>query len=251
MPIGYDSSVSERNIVPGYSSESDLEHVDQENPPVAHISRSRERKRIHYPRPHSHLFRTQDGTRLRGNRHTRRFENSVYLTTLHQIPEEDLEEDYVKVVPEHNTPLKSVLTNKEHQKIWHKFNELSEDEQEVMLSSSQKRKYSTPKHKQSDSIGLGNLDPHLRAVLVHSKRLPTEFIMDLEGDLREYFNDDERAVIVFTDFTSFQRMLVHAICQHTGLISMTFQVEDAMYLIVNTSENTFNPPSVLLYKLLH
>ena len=25
--------------------------------------------------------------------------------------------------------------------------------------------------------------------------------MDLEGDLREYFNDDERAVMVFTDFT--------------------------------------------------
>ena len=84
MPIG---SARERNITIeyGYSSCDNTEEEwedEEEEFNVKRPGRQRNKKSAaeHYPRPHSHLFRTRSGKRARGNKHIRRWENCEYTT---------------------------------------------------------------------------------------------------------------------------------------------------------------------------
>ena len=58
------------------SESSEGEFVEEEKPwpPPGRASRQK-RRTARLPRPHSHLFRTADGRRVRGNKSARRWEN--------------------------------------------------------------------------------------------------------------------------------------------------------------------------------
>ena len=61
------------------SESSEGEFVEEEKPWPPPGRTSRPPKRTpHIPRPHSHLFRTSDGRRARGNKHGRRWENCMH-----------------------------------------------------------------------------------------------------------------------------------------------------------------------------
>ena len=75
MPKKFIPSLCERSTIQGYSSaESDLE-INHDEITGARRSRSRQKLSLHYPRPHSHLFRDRFGGRSRGGRHARRHDN--------------------------------------------------------------------------------------------------------------------------------------------------------------------------------
>ena len=63
------------------SDASEGEFVEPEKPwPPERASRTKVRA-PRYPRPHSHLFRSFDGRRARGNKHARRWENCEWLVS--------------------------------------------------------------------------------------------------------------------------------------------------------------------------
>ena len=82
MPVGsrYQKNISVDEC--SSSSDVDTEKGEQESSDGA---RGRQRQRHLgpvYPRPHSHLFRTSTGRRLRGGKHARRFENCEFKVSV-------------------------------------------------------------------------------------------------------------------------------------------------------------------------
>ena len=58
------------------SGHSTLESEEEDGLfPGGRLSRPKVRAPPRYPRPHSHLLRSRDGQRARGNKHARRWEN--------------------------------------------------------------------------------------------------------------------------------------------------------------------------------
>ncbi len=83
MPKNFIPSLCERSTVQGYSdssAESDLEPTEDKLLSLHNRSRGRDKQCVHYPRPHSHLFRDRFGGRTRGGRHARRLDNCKQTT---------------------------------------------------------------------------------------------------------------------------------------------------------------------------
>ncbi|XP_003389044.1 PREDICTED: R3H domain-containing protein 4-like [Amphimedon queenslandica] len=263
MPLVRPSSSysSTRDNRDGYQSNesADDEIEDLQIPLVPAESHSsstlRTRPRpIKYPRPHSHLFFSPTtGRSLRGGRHTRRYENSLFLKTLFPLTEEEIEEDYQTIAPQHHTSFTQVLSDNHKQILWERFSKLGEEEQFDLLrketvSTRKGKKIKKDKYYES----LERITPQIRSLLLHDKRLPQGFIEDIEKELYEYFDDDPSSIIVYLGLTSYHRMLIHGICQYNHYTSETYHTDKSTaYIMVSCDTEEVSPiPPVPLYKLL-
>lgn len=162
---------------------SGSEFVEEEKPwpPTQdRLSRCRAQKQAsRVPRPHSHLFRLSGG-RARGSKHARRWENSMFLASLHEIPEEEFDA-VSSVLPSHDSPLTRLHCSDKHMQIWCRFSSQSEEEQ---LATTRRGRHSSnegpekergqgPVLPPSSEQRFKKIEPRIRALLQHNRHLPS------------------------------------------------------------------------------
>ncbi|CAI8020652.1 hypothetical protein GBAR_LOCUS12340 [Geodia barretti] len=164
------------------------------------VGRSKIRAPPRYPRPHSHLLRKRDGQRARGNKHSRRWENSVFISTLHQLPEEEIKKGY-SILPEHCSSFTKLHTDQSSMQVWQEFTSFPEEEQGAILGGSWRsppiqggKGVSRKGGSVEDRYSI--IDRHIRVMLKHNKHLPHEFLRAVEAELTEYFMTDHCTLVV-------------------------------------------------------
>lgn len=245
------------------SSSDDEQPVEIETPPIRIVKTKKIQSKI--PKPILHV-KNLGGKKSQGNRQTRRHENMCFLLNLTK----DLDEDFAEVrfddiVETTMSAFAEVLLNKRNMKIWHEFVDLPEDQQERLLAKLETRR--TSKENEIDSfvfiekVSLDKqaencyrrIDSNIRSTLrnlLRRKHLPMERIVVFEEDLIPFFSEHPDSVYLRNFESSFDRMLLHAVCQYLNLISKTSKRNGESYTQVENRQAPFMRPAVLLSNYL-
>lgn len=213
-----------------------------------------------------HHYNNKDTTRnvKLGSKKKRRHENTCFLLSLVD-PEEVAELDFNNLVNNHGSVFASLLANPEKMKIWYDFLNLSEEEQQVVIR--QKPVTRTPVVQvnrgstQTDDAGaerdaiataeksFSRIDGHLKRTLT-KKGISRGTLKHYEKELISFFSDDPNAVMISNVPSSFNRLLVHGLCQFLGLTSTTMNHHGKRLMEIANKQKSFRVPSLLLSDFL-
>ncbi|XP_041087123.1 R3H domain-containing protein 4-like [Polyodon spathula] len=198
--------------------------------------------------------------KAKGRKSQRRLENTRYLANLLERDEcsKDEEEE-----SEHTAP-PSIFTeaciNGNCVQLWNDFMNRSGEEQEkllVYLEEKAKRKRSTklpdkaendrrkeyPAYTPKDSFQ--RIDRRLRAALKR-KQIAMGTLEFLEEKLMGFFSAQPQSVFKAVLESSYERLLLHAICQYMDLVSASSDCDGKRQTEVVNKQEEFLPPGLLL-----
>ncbi|CAE1153727.1 unnamed protein product [Acanthosepion pharaonis] len=165
-----------------------------------------------------------------------------------------------------------LLMETEKWEIWNEYINSSEEEQKELLEkSNQNHKTHETEQSPSDSSDKDfdpdswelipdmrtthpaftaeecyqRLDRRLRSTLKR-RHFPQGLLMSIEEELVTFFQEWPTAIYISQLANSFERMLLHAICQYLDLKSKSFDDEGTRRTEVENNKDYFNPPNVLL-----
>ncbi|XP_069126172.1 R3H domain-containing protein 4-like [Argopecten irradians] len=208
----------------------------------------------------------QGSSKKTGVKKSRRGENMKYLLNLTE------KDDDIELSMEVGEPSMSVFAElfMEHEKMkaWKDFMNSSEEEQgRILQQGSTNTKNNKDKHKEKDNDELDSWEeiPDNRAVhpaytaeecyqrldrnirmFLKRRNIPVGILKNLEQDLISFFSDWPGSVYISKLTSSFERMLLHAICQYLNLSSTSFDDGNCRQTHVENKLSSFSPPSVLL-----
>ncbi|XP_029356351.1 R3H domain-containing protein 4 [Echeneis naucrates] len=195
--------------------------------------------------------------RAKGKKSLRRQENTRYLANLAEKDEcskDDLEVCSNPAIPSIFT---EACTNGNYIEPWSDFMNCSGEEQERLLSELEQEE---AKRKTSSQLprDLRNVDPafsaqdcfqridrRLRATL-RRRQIPMGILEALEKNLLSFFNTQPRSVYTTNLSSSFERLLLHAICQYMDLVSASTSSNGSRQTEVINKQEEFLPPTLLL-----
>ncbi|XP_065831272.1 R3H domain-containing protein 4-like [Oscarella lobularis] len=228
----------------------------QENTP-----RSRCRRRhakSHKARPLSHAISTA-GRRKVGLRSKKRVENSYYISG-YVLHEEELDVD--DIVPEFESSFTSLLKNPDQMETWREFLNRSEEEQVRYLRSLDERipnndaaaaaaekKRLQSLHPPAAQDCFRRISRRLRSVL-RSRHLPLGIIERLEEEIAWCFDSSPDGVMVCLIENSYNRLLLHAVCQYLHLCSATFVRDGVCHTEIENEKSYFFAPTKTLVDYL-
>uniref|UniRef100_A0A3P9HQR4 R3H domain containing 4 n=1 Tax=Oryzias latipes TaxID=8090 RepID=A0A3P9HQR4_ORYLA len=195
--------------------------------------------------------------RAKGKKSLRRQENTLYLANLLEKDEcskDDLEVGSNPAIPSIFT---EACTNENYIEPWNDFMNCSGEEQERLLSlveqEEAKRKHHSQLLKDPRNVNpafkaqdcFQRIDRRLRATL-RRKQIPMGTLEVLEGNLLNFFQAEPRSVYTTNLSSSFERLLLHAICQYMDLLSASSDHKGSRQTEVVNKQEEFLPPSPLL-----
>ncbi|XP_028301018.1 R3H domain-containing protein 4 [Gouania willdenowi] len=191
--------------------------------------------------------------RAKGKKSLRRQENSRFLANL--LEKEECSKDDLEVCssyPAIPSIFTEACTNGNYIEPWNDFMNCSGEEQERLLSlleqEEAKKKNRDPRNV-DPSFNAQNcfqrIDRRLRTTLKR-KQVPLGTLEVLEEDLLSFFNSQPRSVYLTSLTSSFERLLLHAICQYMDLVSASSDCKGKRQTEVVNRQEEFLPPQLLL-----
>uniref|UniRef100_A0A3Q3W3D0 R3H domain-containing protein n=1 Tax=Mola mola TaxID=94237 RepID=A0A3Q3W3D0_MOLML len=195
--------------------------------------------------------------RAKGKKSLRRQENTRYLANLLERDEcskDDLEVCSNPAIPSIFT---EACTNENYIEPWNDFMNCSGEEQERLLSlleqegAKKKNGSGLPKDDRNVNVTFAaqdcfqRIDRRLRATL-RRKQIPLGTLEVLEEDLVNFFNAQPRSVYTTRLASSFERLLLHAVCQYMDLVSASTYHNGSRQTEVVNKQDMFLPPTLLL-----
>ncbi|TSM94633.1 R3H domain-containing protein 4 [Bagarius yarrelli] len=209
----------------------------------------------------SQAIRNSDLTpKAKGKKSLRRQENTRYLDNLLERDEcsKDEAEANETASP---TIFTEACTNGNYVEYWSDFMNRSGEEQERLLAlmDEETPKQSNVSKAAKDQRELNpaftaqecfrRIDRKLRATLKR-KHVPKTTLELLESDLLTFFEAHPQSIYVAELSNSFERLLLHAICQYMDLASASTDCNGARQTKVKNKQEEFLPPSPLLSAFL-
>ncbi|KAL9950514.1 hypothetical protein ACROYT_G043023 [Oculina patagonica] len=200
-----------------------------------------------------------------GNRPMRRHENMCFLLSL--VDHEEIGEfDLSDLVNNNKSVFATLFTNEENMQIWNKFVSLSEEEQEVIVAGKTKTaavgkdidRGSTDDDRniptERDAVAVAEksfnrIEGRIRGTLMN-RRFPMGGLKHHEEEVISYFSVDPSAVMSSTVPSSFDRLLVHGVCQFLDLKSTSMDRNGNRIMEIENNHETFCIPSLLLSQYL-
>ncbi|XP_064493715.1 R3H domain-containing protein 4 [Pseudopipra pipra] len=196
--------------------------------------------------------------RAKGRKSLQRLENTRYLMTL--LERDDCGSDEGEL--DHSaTP--SIFTeacnNETYVEIWNDFMNRSGEEQERVLlyleeETRKKHRRKLPVKNEDKWKELPAYTPQecfqrisrrLRATLKRG-RIPMGTLEGLEEELLAFFSVTPHSVYTALMDNSFERLLLHALCQYMDLVSASSDIEGKRQMKVSNKHRVFLPPELLL-----
>ncbi|XP_068599778.1 R3H domain-containing protein 4 [Brachionichthys hirsutus] len=195
--------------------------------------------------------------RAKGKKSLRRQENTRFLTNLLERDECSIDDLEVGSAPAIPSIFMEACPNGSYVEPWNDFMNCSGEEQERLLSlleqegAKKKMTNRLPKDERNVNVAFAaqdcfqRIDRRLRATL-RRKQIPLGTLELLEDKLVSFFDSQPHSVYTTNLASSFERLLLHAVCQYLDLVSAsTFQDGSRQTEVVNKQEE-FLPPRPLL-----
>ncbi|XP_043986333.1 R3H domain-containing protein 4 isoform X2 [Gambusia affinis] len=203
--------------------------------------------------------------RAKGKKSLRRLENTRYLANL--LEKDECSKDDLEVCS--NPALPSIFTeactNGNYIEVqfgnyiepWNDFMNCSGEEQERLLSlleqEGTKRKNANQLLKDHRNVYpafsaqecFHRIDRRLRATLKR-KQIPLGTLEVIEENLLSFFSAEPHSVYTTILSSSFERLLLHAICQYMDLVSASIDYNGSRQTEVMNKQDEFLPPGLLL-----
>ncbi|XP_063003328.1 R3H domain-containing protein 4 [Elgaria multicarinata webbii] len=228
-------------------------------PPLANSSTKRfsPAKRKHYYI--NQAIRNSDLIpKAKGRKSLQRLENTRYLMTLLERDECTTEEGEL-AHPATPSIFTQACSNETYVKIWNDFMNRSGEEQERVLLYLEEEARKKQKSKLSDKAEVKwkehpayspkecfqRISRRLRTTLKRS-RIPMGTLEGLEEELLAFFSANPHAVYTAMMDNSFERLLLHALCQYMDLASASSDYEGKRQMKVSNKHTNFLPPDPLL-----
>ncbi|KAG5275851.1 hypothetical protein AALO_G00125260 [Alosa alosa] len=193
--------------------------------------------------------------RAKGKKSLRRQENTRYLANLLERDECVKEEGEVcdSAIP---TIFTEACTNGNYAETWSDFMNRSGEEQEkllALLEEEAKRTCANQPLKDQREINpafsaqdcFQKIDRRLR-VCLKRKNIPIGTLEVIEEDLLRFFRAQPHSVYITNLQSSYERLLLHAVCQYMDLISQSSDCNGARQTEVKNNQEEFLPPQPLL-----
>ncbi|ETE68975.1 hypothetical protein L345_05225 [Ophiophagus hannah] len=163
--------------------------------------------------------------KAKGKKSLQRLENTRYLMTL--LERDDCaSEDGDLAHPASPSIFTEACSNETYMKIWNDFMNRSGEEQERVLLYLEEEASKKPKNKLPDKT--------------------EETLEGLEEELLAFFSTNPQAVYTAMMDNSFERLLLHALCQYMDLVSASSNYEGKRQMKVSNKRTVFLPPELLL-----
>ncbi|XP_028818239.1 R3H domain-containing protein 4 isoform X2 [Denticeps clupeoides] len=194
--------------------------------------------------------------RAKGKKSLRRQENTRFLANLLERDECSKEEGDVSdsALP---TVFTEACTNGNYVEYWSDFMNRSGEEQEKLLALLEEEAAKKncgekpPKDERdinpafADQVNFQRIDRRLRAALKR-KQIPIATLQALEDQVLNFFVETPQSVYTTNLSSSFQRLLLHAVCQYMDLISASSDCNGVRQTKVVNKQEKFLPPRLLL-----
>ncbi|KAM4575389.1 R3H domain-containing protein 4 [Fundulus diaphanus] len=195
--------------------------------------------------------------RAKGKKSLRRQENTRFLANL--LEKEECSKDDLEVCSNPAIPsiFTEACTNGNYIEPWNDFMNCSGEEQERLLSlleqEGARRKNANQLLKDHRNVCLAfsaqecfhRIDRRLRATL-RRKQIPMGTLEVIEENLLSFFSADPHSVYTTILSSSFERLLLHAICQYMDLVSASIDSDGSRQTEVVNKQEEFLPPGLLL-----
>uniref|UniRef100_A0A8C1XXI6 R3H domain containing 4 n=2 Tax=Cyprinus carpio TaxID=7962 RepID=A0A8C1XXI6_CYPCA len=193
--------------------------------------------------------------RAKGKKSLRRQENTRFLDNLLERDECSREdgEGRETALP---TIFTEACTSGNYVEYWSDFMNRSGEEQErllALLEEEARRTHSNKNHKDQREVNpaisaqecFQRIDRRLRATL-RRRQIPMGVLEGLESDLLGFFMADPHSIYITKLSNSYERLLLHAICQYMDLTSASSDCDGARQTEVVNKQEEFLPPQPLL-----
>ncbi|XP_030701461.1 R3H domain-containing protein 4 isoform X2 [Globicephala melas] len=196
--------------------------------------------------------------KAKGRKSLQRLENTQYLLTLLETDGGTPGlEDGDLAPPAAPSIFAEACSNETYVEVWNDFMNRSGEEQERVLrylenegrSKARRRGRGEDRRREDPAYTprecFQRISRRLRAVLKRS-RIPMEMLETWEERLLRFFSVSPQAVYTAMLDNSFERLLLHAICQYMDLISASDDLEGKRQMKVSNRHLDFLPPGLLL-----
>ncbi|XP_007434704.1 R3H domain-containing protein 4 [Python bivittatus] len=256
---GLRGSQEEQQQLPGAPLDQPYGRIENCLPPLANASAKRfspaKRKQyyIHQAIRNSDLI-----PKAKGRKSLQRLENTRYLMNLLERDDCTSEEgDLAHPAPP--SIFTEACSNETYVKIWNDFMNRSGEEQERVLLYLEEEASKKTKNKLPDKAEIKwkdhppftpkdcfqRISRRLRTTLKRS-RIPMGTLEGLEEELLAFFSTNPHAVYTAMMDNSFERLLLHALCQYMDLVSASSNYEGKRQMKVSNKRTVFLPPELLL-----
>lgn len=196
--------------------------------------------------------------KAKGKKSLQRLENTRYLMTLLERDDCTSEEgDLAHPAPP--SIFTEACSNETYMKIWNDFMNRSGEEQERVLLYLEEEASKKSKNKLSNKAEIKwkehppfapkdcfqRISRRLRTTLKRS-RIPMGTLEGLEEELLAFFSTNPHAVYTAMMDNSFERLLLHALCQYMDLVSASSDYDGKRQMKVSNKRTVFLPPELLL-----
>ncbi|XP_012735464.2 R3H domain-containing protein 4 [Fundulus heteroclitus] len=195
--------------------------------------------------------------RAKGKKSLRRQENTRFLANL--LEKDECSKDDLEVCSNPAIPsiFTEACTNGNYIEPWNDFMNCSGEEQERLLSlleqEGARRKNANQLLKDHSNVCTAfsaqecfhRIDRRLRATL-RRKQIPMGTLEVIEENLLSFFSADPHSVYTTILSSSFERLLLHAICQYMDLVSASIDSDGSRQTEVVNKQEEFLPPGLLL-----
>ncbi|XP_057696753.1 R3H domain-containing protein 4 isoform X2 [Corythoichthys intestinalis] len=196
--------------------------------------------------------------RAKGKKSLRRQENTRFLANLLEkdddCPKDELEVCSSPAIPSIFT---EAWTNDNYIEPWSDFMNCSGEEQERLLSLLEQdvanKKFARCLLKDQRNVNpaftaqecFQRIDRRLRSTL-RRKQIPVGTLEGLEESLLSFFLSQPHSVYTTHLSSSFERLLLHAVCQYMDLVSSSSNLKGSRQTEVVNKQEDFLPPALLL-----
>ncbi|XP_007524855.1 R3H domain-containing protein 4 isoform X1 [Erinaceus europaeus] len=197
--------------------------------------------------------------KAKGRKSLQRLENTQYLLTLLEADGGACADEGDLAAPAAPRIFAEACNNESYVEAWNDFMNRSGEEQERVLryleeqgpckarrrgpGRGEDRRREHPAYTPSECFQ--RISRRLRAVLKRS-RIPMETLENWEERLLSFFSVSPQAVYTALLDNSFERLLLHAVCQYMDLISASTDLEGQRQMKVSNRHLDFLPPGLLL-----
>lgn len=193
--------------------------------------------------------------RAKGKKSLRRQENTRYLANLLER-DECVKEDSEVCETASPTVFTEACINGNYVECWSDFMNRSGEEQEkllALLEEEAKRTSANKPPKDQREINpafsphdcFQRIDRRLR-ICLKRKNIPMGTLEVMEEDLLRFFRAQPHSVYITNLQSSYERLLLHAICQYMDLVSQSSDCNGARQTEVKNNQEEFLPPHPLL-----
>eukprot|EP00794_Sanderia_malayensis_P007910 gene7910-8765_t len=246
-------------------AQDSVNHVEENHLEAGHGQEGNSRESTN-PRPRRQrtpklgrkVYGSHDLKRGKGVRQQRRSENLFFLYSLVDTLNIENVDDADDYDDNHMTAFGELFIDPNKMQVWSEFMSMPEDQQQSYLQDMQKSKpcmKSREKTKDTfkDSVsGNPNFEKISKKIkdYLQTDKLSKESLCDFEEDLVSSMTDFPTSVLVLNIPSSYERMLIHGICQYMNLRTTTHKFKRKCLVEIESEDSSFSSPQPLLSEYL-